>query len=158
MAARTVSAGILLYRIAAGRLEVLIGHPGGPYWSKRQRGAWSLPKGLVDPGEDERDAARREFEEETGHELPDGNMLDLGEVVLKSGKRVRAWAVAGTVDAATARSNLIQIEWPKGSGTTIDIPEIDEFRWCGVTEAGTLLNHAQAAYLDRLQKMLDHAE
>ena len=158
MATQTVSAGILLYRWTDRRLEVLIGHPGGPFWANRQHGAWSLPKGLVDPGEDEQEAARREFEEETGHQAPSGEMLSLGEVVLKSGKRVVAWAGAGTLDVATTRSNQVALEWPKGSGKLISFPEIDEFRWCDLAEAGTLLNAAQACFLPRLQKMLDHAE
>ena len=158
MAPRTVSAGILLYRWTDRRLEVLIGHPGGPFWANRQRGAWSLPKGLVDPGEDELGAARREFEEETGHQAPAGTMLDLGEVLLKSGKRVVAWAVAGSLDVTTARSNEVQLEWPKGSGKHVRFPEIDEFRWCDLAEAGELLNPAQAGFLPRLQKLLDHAK
>ncbi|MCP3996921.1 MAG: NUDIX domain-containing protein [bacterium] len=158
MAAPTVSAGILLYRWSNRHLEVLIAHPGGPFWANRDKGAWSLPKGLVDVGEAPREAAKREFEEETGHELPPGEMLDLGEVVLRSGKRVVAWAVAGTLDAATAHSNTVWIEWPKGSGIDIEIPEVDEFRWCDLAKANTLLNQAQAEFLPRLQKMLDHAE
>ena len=158
MATRTVSAGILLYRWTDRRLEVLIGHPGGPFWANRQRGAWSLPKGLVDPVEDELEAARREFEEETGYQAPPGEMLDLGEVVLKLGKRIVAWAVAGSLDVATARSNQVQLEWPKGSGKHIRFPEIDEFRWCDLREAEALLNVSQARFLSRLQKMLDHAK
>lgn len=158
MATLTVSAGILLYRWRKHRLEVLIGHPGGPFWANRHFGAWGLPKGLVDPDEEPCEAAKREFEEKTGHVVPPGEMLDLGEVVLRSGKRVVAWAVAGTLDAGMAHSNAVRMEWPKGSGINIEFPEIDEFRWCDLDEAKTLLNQAQAGFLDRLQKTLDHGE
>lgn len=158
MAAKRVSAGILLYRRDRGHLEVLIGHPGGPFWAKRHQGAWSIPKGLVDGDEDPQVAARREFAEETGSELPETEMLELGEVELRSGKRVVAWAIEGTLDTATATSNTVEMDWPRGSGRTIEFPEIDELRWCSVEEAGELLNPAQKSFVERLRKRLDHAK
>ena len=153
-----LSAGILLFRIGDDGLEVLIGHPGGPFWANRHEGAWSIPKGLLDPGEDARQAARREYEEETGSPVPPGPMYDLGEVELRSGKRVVAWGVEGDLDADRARSNRIPIEWPRGTGRIIEIPEIDQFRWCGPDEAASLLNPAQVSFVGRLQKSLNHAE
>ena len=151
-----VSAGILLYRIAADRVEVLIGRPGGPFWAKKHKGAWSVPKGIPDPGEEHSAAADREFEEETGFAVPKGRRIELGSVTQKSGKQVVAWAVEGDVDASEARSNTVSMEWPHGSGRTLVFPEIDEFRWCTITEAEQLLNPAQVDFLPRLIKSLDH--
>ncbi len=153
-----VSAGVLLYRKTGGVLEVLIGHPGGPFWVNKHEGAWSIPKGLVEQGEDAAVAALREFAEETGHMPPSDDLIDLGEVRLRSGKRVVAWAICGDMDPAHATSNNVHLEWPRGSGRFIDFPEIDQLRWCSVPEAETLLNPAQSAFLSRLQKSLDHAE
>ena len=151
-----LSAGILLYRPTPSGLEVLIGHPGGPFWSNRDDGAWSIPKGLVGPGEDALDAARREFQEETGSAVDTATATDLGTAVLRSGKLVRAWAVRGDLDPSTAASNLVRIERPRGSGRYIEFPEIDELRWCGIDEASRLLNPAQKVLIDRLRKSLDH--
>ena len=154
--AGAASAGILLYRVVAGRLEVLIGHPGGPFWANKQTGAWSIPKGLPEPGESLEHAAVREFHEETGHPVPDRALVELGSVVLRSGKTVFAWAVEGDLDASTAHSNPVEMEWPRGSGRVITFPEIDEFRWCPLSEAEELLNQAQRMFLARLSKTLDH--
>ena len=110
------SAALLLYRRRGGELEVLIAHPGGPLWAKRDAGAWSVPKGEIERGEEPLAVARREFEEETGQRAPDGNVVPLGEVRQKSGKLVEAWAVEGDLDPATARSNTFPLEWPPGSG------------------------------------------
>ncbi len=136
---------------------MLIGHPGGPFWRYRQEGVWSIPKGLAEPGEDMQLAALREFAEETGVQLDDPDMLPLGTVHLKSGKEVVVWAVNGDMDTDTASSNTVVMEWPRGSGRTIEFPEIDELRWCSVPEAKELVNPAQETFLLRLQESLDHA-
>jgi predicted NUDIX family NTP pyrophosphohydrolase len=143
------SAGILLYRRRAGELEVLLVHPGGPFWATRDAGAWSIPKGEYGD-EDPLAAARREFEEELGSPAPHGPVIDLGEVRLKSGKLVRAWALEGDLDAAGASSNTCEIEWPPRSGRMIEIPEVDRAEWFGLDEAGRQLNPAQVALLERL--------
>lgn len=153
-----LSAGILLFRETDSGLQVLIGHPGGPFWAKRQAGAWSVPKGLVEPDEDPLAAARREFLEETGLDVGNEPVIDLGSVTQKSGKEVVAWAVRGDLDPAEARSNTIRVEWPRGSGRLVEFPEIDEVRWCGLPEATKLLNPAQQYFLVRLRKWLDHGK
>ena len=156
MAAGTTSAGILLYRGSDAAITVLIGHPGGPFWAHKNEGAWSIPKGIVEAGEDALATALREFAEETGHPPPAGKPIPLGDTVLRSGKRVVAWAVAGDLDPETAVSNPVRLEWPRGSGRIIEFPEIDELRWTTLDEAATLLNPAQTVFLDRLRKTLDH--
>jgi predicted NUDIX family NTP pyrophosphohydrolase len=149
-----VSAGVLLYRRGPRGIEVLIAHPGGPYFASKQEGAWSVPKGLVEPDEGLEPAARREWEEETGLELPGGAWLDLGETVLRSGKRVRVWGVPGEADPTELDGNTFELEWPPRSGQTRTFPEIDEVRWCPPAEAQMLLNSAQAVFVDRLLKIL----
>jgi len=150
-----VSAGILLYRQSAASLEVLLVHPGGPVWARRDHGAWSVPKGEYVEGEEEPlAAARREFAEELGSPPPDGEPLDLGEVRQKSGKRVRAWALAGDLDAAAARSNTFAMEWPPRSGQIREFPEIDRAEWFPLAEARERINPAQAAFLNRLAETL----
>jgi predicted NUDIX family NTP pyrophosphohydrolase len=144
------SAGLLLFRHTGDHLEVLLAHPGGPLWTKRDAGAWSVPKGEVEPGEDPPAVARREFEEETGHPPPDGEYVSLGEVRQKSGKYVVAWAAEGDLDPATAKSNTFPLEWPSGSGDWVDVPEIDRVEWFDLDEARTRLNPAQVAFIDRL--------
>ena len=151
------SAGIVLFRQDV-QLEVLLAHPGGPFWRNKQRGAWSIPKGLVDPGEDERSAAIREFAEETGCRLDPQQLVPLGEVELRSRKTVIAWACPGDLDPATLESNAVRLEWPRGSGRFIEFPEIDEVRWCTLQEAGLLLNQGQLPLLNRLKEYLDHKE
>lgn len=153
-----LSAGILLFREREGQLQVLIGHPGGPFWAKKQEGAWSVPKGLVEQDEDPAQTALREFEEETGFALDPAALLPLGSVVLKSGKEVVAWGVEGDLDPAAAASNTVTVEWPRGSGRLLEFPEVDEVRWCSPEEAMTLLNPAQRPLVERLQKSLDHRE
>lgn len=154
------SAGILLYRRRDGVLEVLLAHPGGPYWRQQQWGSWSVPKGIAEPGEAPETVASREFAEETGFELANVAVdatrphIDLGEVTLKSGKVVRAWAVDGDLDPALARSNAIEITWPPRSGRTLVIPEVDQVAWFGVEEARKRAHPAQAAFLDRLERAL----
>jgi len=148
-----MSAGVLLFRRRAGELEVLLVHPGGPYWAARDAGAWSIPKG-EHGDEDALAAARREFEEELGCAAPHGPVIDLGEVRLKSGKRVRAWALEGDLEAAAARSNTCEVQWPPRSGRTIEIPEVDRAEWFSLIEAERRINPAQVALLDRLAAAL----
>lgn len=148
------SSGLLLYRHRHGRLEFLLVHPGGPLWARRDEGAWSIPKGEYMPDEDPLTAARREFAEELGQPPPDGAPVDLGEVRLKSGKRVRAFAVAGDLDPAVVRSNTCEIEWPPRSGRRIEIPEVDRAEWFAPGEARVRINPGQAPLIERLERKL----
>ena len=150
-----LSAGLLLFRRTDDGVEVLIAHPGGPIWSRRDAGAWSLPKGATEDHEtDLLETARREFHEETGHRAPDGEVMDLGEVRMRSGKVVRGYAVEGELDPATLRSMQVEIEWPPRSGRVIRVPEIDRVVWAHPAEARRRLNPAQAAFVDRLLQAL----
>jgi predicted NUDIX family NTP pyrophosphohydrolase len=125
-----VSAGILLHRRLASGTEVFLVHPGGPYWARKDEGVWSVPKGLVDAGEDELECARREFKEETGFEARGaGPERDLGSLRLPSGKRLHVWALEGDCDPAALRSNLFEMEWPPRSGRTAQFPEVDRGAW-----------------------------
>ena len=148
------SAGILLYRQRGDRLEVLLVHPGGPLWARRDAGAWSIPKGEYDDGEEPLAAARREFEEELGTAPPDGDAAELGEVRQKRGKFVRAWAIAGDLDPATAVSNTFELEWPPRSGRRIEVPEVDRAEWFALDAAREKLNPAQVVLLERLAEVL----
>jgi predicted NUDIX family NTP pyrophosphohydrolase len=146
-----LSAGLLLFRRADDGVEVLIAHPGGPVWSRRDAGSWSLPKGARLDGEEALlDAARREFREETGHPPPEGPVLDLGEVRMRSGKIVRGFAIEGDLDPATLDSMMIEVEWPPRSRRMVRVPEIDRVLWVVPAEARQRLNPAQAAFVDRL--------
>jgi predicted NUDIX family NTP pyrophosphohydrolase len=145
------SAGILLHRERGGTVEVLLVHPGGPMWARRDAGAWSIPKGEYEPGEDPEAAARRDFEEELGTAAPPGEATDLGEVRQKSGKLVRAWSLEGDLDAAHIISNTLQLEWPPRSGKRIEIPEVDRAEWFGLEVAREKINPAQVELLDRLE-------
>jgi len=143
------SAALCLWRLDP--LEVLIVHPGGPFWKNKDEGAWSFPKGEFDPEtEDSLVAARREFEEELGSAVPDTNFVDLGETRLKSGKLIYAWGAAGDLDPATIVSNHFEIEWPPRSGKRASFPEVDQALWCEPDEARRRLNPAQAAFVDRI--------
>ena len=148
------SAGILLYRHASGGPEVLLVHPGGPFWARRDAGAWSIPKGEHDDGEAAVDAARREFAEETGSTLALEDLVPLGEVRQRSGKRVEAWAAAGDLDPETVRSNTFELEWPPRSGRMQTFPEVDRAAWFGLEEAQRRLLPAQAPFVDRLREHL----
>ena len=154
------SAGILLYRRRDGGVEVLLAHPGGPYWSRQDHGSWSVPKGIAEPDEAEEAVAAREFAEETGFDLAavaaDGTPrpLDLGEVTLKSGKVIHAWAVEGDLDPELAHSNETEIEWPPRSGRRQLIPEVDRVAWFAADEARRRAHPAQAAFVDRLEAAL----
>jgi predicted NUDIX family NTP pyrophosphohydrolase len=148
------SAGILLHRRGQDGREVLLVHPGGPFWAKRDDGAWSIPKGEYTDGEDPRAAARREFEEELGSPLPDdAELRELGEVRQKNAKVVVAWAVEGDLDATAARSNTFELEWPPRSGRRQEFPEIDRAEWFAVARAREKLLPAQVAFLDRLEEV-----
>lgn len=144
------SAGIVLYRLAEGRIEVLLGHMGGPFWARKDAGAWTIPKGEHDPDEDPLSAARREFAEETGVSLPAADFVDLGEVRQSGGKVVRAWAVEGDLDAATLESNTFEMEWPPKSGKSAAFPELDRFDWFDPEAARSKIIVAQVEFLDRL--------
>ena len=150
---RNVSAGLLLYRRAPGGLEVFLAHPGGPFWVRKDEGAWTIPKGVVDEGEELLAAARREFEEETGIR-PEGPFLPLGSVRQKAGKVVHAWAWEGDADPASVRSNVTRTEWPRGSGRWHTYPEIDRCAWFDLETAKRKINPAQAELIDRLERML----
>lgn len=153
MSRTRMSAGILLFRRRAAVLEVFLAHPGGPFWARRDDGVWTVPKGLVDPGEEPLSAARREFEEETGFPI-DGEFLSLGAIRMKSGKSVAVWAVAGDVDAAAIRSNTVAIEWPPRSGRVREYPEVDRCAWFDVPSARRKLHPAQQPLLDRLLEVV----
>ncbi len=155
MPTRPRSAGILLHRRTTSGLEVLLVHPGGPLWARRDLGAWSIPKGEYGPDEAPLSAARREFEEELGVAAPEGPVEDLGEVRQKSGKLVRAWALAGDVDASHVRSNVFALEWPPRSGTMREFPEVDRAQWFAVAVAREKITPAQVALLDRLEALGD---
>lgn len=158
MPSRRKSAGILVYRGGADapdELEVLLVHPGGPMWAKRDIGAWSIPKGEYEPGEDPLAAAQREFAEELGVRAPSGDYADLGEVRQKSGKLVRGWAIRGEIDTSTTSSNTATIEWPPRSGRTLEIPEVDRAEWLPIPEAAEKINPAQRELLERLSRILD---
>lgn len=141
------SAGILLFRGNLPELEVLLVHAGGPFWAKKD--VWGIPKGLVQRGEDPLEAARREFEEETGFAV-DGDFLPIGQVRQKSGKLVRAWALRGDLDADAIRSNHFEVEWPPGSGRKHSYPEIDRGAWYGLDEAARRIRAEQRPLLDTL--------
>ena len=151
MAKRT--AGILLFREAPGGLEVLLVHPGGPFWTKKDEGAWTIPKGLVDDGEDPFDAAKREFREETGGS-PDGDAIALEPVRQPSGKVIHAWALRGEFDPATLTSNTFLMEWPPRSGQQREFPEVDRAGWFSMDEAGRKILKGQAPFIDQLLAML----
>ncbi len=146
------SAGILVYRRRQDVGEVLLVHLGGPLWAKKDLGAWSIPKGLVEKGEGDAEATKREFKEETGLDCPEGPMLDLGEVRMKSGKRVCAWAVEADLDVTLIKSNLFTLEWPPRSGKMREFPEIDRGQYFSMPEAATKIHAYQTPFLQRLQK------
>ena len=144
------SAGLVLYRRRDGAVELLLVHPGGPLWARRDAGAWSIPKGEVGEGEDPRGVALREFEEETGHPPPRGELVALGEVRQRGGKLVTAWAAAGDLDPAAITSNTFTLEWPPRSGRRREFPEVDRAGWFDPATAREKLLAAQAELVDRL--------
>jgi predicted NUDIX family NTP pyrophosphohydrolase len=148
----TTSAGILMYRHGDAGLDVLLVHPGGPFWRNRDLGAWSIPKGELQDGEDPEAAARREFAEELGIAAT-GRLQPLGQVRQRGGKIVLAYALEGTLDADAVRSNEIPIEWPPRSGHMISIPEIDRAEWFSITLAREKILLSQQPFLDRLEEL-----
>jgi predicted NUDIX family NTP pyrophosphohydrolase len=150
VAVSRMSAGILLYRRAGGELEVLLVHPGGPLWARRDLGVWSIPKGELGEGEEPLAAARREFAEELGREVPSGPVLGLGEVRQRGGKRVVAFAVQGELDPDRIVSNTFEMEWPPRSGVRRTFPEVDRAQWFALAQARARINPAQVPLLERL--------
>lgn len=156
----TASAGLLLYRHTPdGGVEVLLAHMGGPFWARKDAGAWTLPKGEVGDGEDPHAAALREFAEELGVAAPSSALPDLalGEVRQRAGKRVVAWAREGDLEVTEIHSNTVDIEWPPRSGRRLEIPEVDRAAWFAPEEARRLVVSAQAAFMDRLEQLLSPA-
>ncbi|KAB1987074.1 MULTISPECIES: NUDIX domain-containing protein [Streptomyces] len=144
------SAGLLLFRRTGHGVEVLVGHMGGPYFARKDAGAWTLPKGEYEPGEAAWDAARREFQEELGLPPPDGEAVALGEVTQANGKVVTAWAVEADLDPAAVVPGTFTMEWPPRSGRFQEFPELDRVEWMPPERARTLLVAAQTVFLDRL--------
>jgi len=152
-----LSAGVLLYRTGDDVVEVLIAHPGGPFWARKDDGVWSIPKGEYAEGEDPWAVAQREFAEELGLSVPDGPCLDLGPLKQPSGKVVTAFAVRGDLDVTDARSNTFQLEWPRGSGKLREFPEVDRVGWFSVAQARVKLLKGQRGFLDHLMAQPDVA-
>ena len=148
------SAGILVYRKRASGIEIFLVHPGGPFWAKKDLGAWSIPKGEIGENEDEEAAARREFEEETGIKIK-GDLMALKPVRQKSGKSVIAWAAEQDIDESKIKSNLFEIEWPPKSGKMQSFPEMDRAEWYSVGEAKEKIISGQAGLLDELMEKLN---
>ena len=151
-----ISAGVLLYRFRDGALEVLIAHPGGPYFTTKDAGYWSIPKGEVEDGEALMDVALREFEEETGSPVnaDRSTFIDLGDIIQKGGKQVVAWAAEGDLDPATAHSNTFSLQWPPRSGQYVDVPEIDRVAWLSPDAARRFVKETQIPLIDRLEAAL----
>jgi predicted NUDIX family NTP pyrophosphohydrolase len=145
------SAGILLYRLRPAGPEVLLGHMGGPFWARKDDGAWSIPKGEHGPDEEPLAVARREFEEELGSPVPADELVPLGDVRVTSGKVLTVWAAEGDLDASATRSNTFELEWPPRSGRVQEFPEIDRADWFGLDEARPKLVKGQVPFLDRLR-------
>jgi len=148
-----ISAGILLHRRGAAGPEVLLVHPGGPFWARKDEAAWSIPKGLIDPGEEREAAARREFAEEVGT-VADGALALLGEFKLSSSKLLVAFALEGEFDPRTLISNSFELEWPPRSGRRLSFPEVDRANWFGLDEAGTKLHLGQRPLLDAFRSLI----
>jgi predicted NUDIX family NTP pyrophosphohydrolase len=149
------SAGILVYRKVDGKVEVLIAHPGGPFFTKKDEGFWSLPKGLVDENEEAFAAAKREFEEEIGQPTPESEYINLGQIKRSDGKIIAAWAVEGEVDTYKVKSNTFEIEWPPKSSKRQQFPEIDKAEWFSLENAVPKLQLAQVVFLERLAEALN---
>jgi len=152
--AKKQSAGILLYRTKNSQFEVLIAHPGGPFFAKKDSGFWSIPKGLYDDNEEPFEAAKREFKEEIGSSAPDGEYIDLGEIKRKDGKAIKAWAVEGDIDESSVKSNTFEMEWPPRSGQKQEFPEIDRAVWFSLETATQKLQIAQVEFLKKLAEYL----
>jgi predicted NUDIX family NTP pyrophosphohydrolase len=148
------SAGILLYRKRGAAVEVLVGHAGGPFWGKKDAGAWSIPKGEFEADEEPKAAARREFEEELGIPAPEGELLDLGSIKRKDGKTIYVWALEGDADPEKLTSNTFDLEWPPKSGQIQQFPEFDKAAWLPIHKAGPKLHKGQSEFIDRLAEKL----
>ena len=148
-----ISAGLILYRRKPGT-EVLLVHPGGPVWAKRDAGAWSIPKGEVEEGEELLDVAQREFEEELGVRPRAAGFIPLGSIKQKGGKQVHAWAFEGDLDSSAIKSNLFRMEWPPRSGRFEEFPEVDRAEFFSLAEAREKVNQAQIPLLEKLQEMI----
>jgi predicted NUDIX family NTP pyrophosphohydrolase len=146
---------LLFRRPAPGPVEVLLVYPGGPFWTKKDRGAWSIPKGEIEEGEEPLACALREIEEELGTPFPlaGEELIELGSVRQKGGKEVLCWAAEGDFDPATLRSNMFKLEWPRGSGVEQEFPEVDRAEWFDLEQARSKINYAQALFLDRLSEL-----
>jgi predicted NUDIX family NTP pyrophosphohydrolase len=147
------SAGILVYRIVQSGLQLLLVHPGGPFWARKDAGAWSIPKGEFGDDEEPLLAAQREVQEELGV-LPEGQYIELSPIKQKSGKQVYAWAVEADIDTTHIVSNTFSIEWPPGSGNTKEFPEIDKAEWFTLSEAAEKINPAQYTFIAELQRLI----
>jgi len=152
---KRLSAGILVYRVSSGQAEVLLAHAGGPFWVKKDDGAWSIFKGEYEKSESPLEAAKREFKEETSHHAPAGKYLDLGEFKRKDGKIIKAWAVEADFDPATIKSNSFEMEWPPKSGKMQEFPENDRAEWFDLDVATSKMHSGQAIFLERLAEALD---
>jgi predicted NUDIX family NTP pyrophosphohydrolase len=150
------SSGILLFRFRDDKLEVMLVHPGGPFWARKDEGAWSIPKGLLEESETPLDGAKREFKEETGFEV-DGDFIDLGECTQPSRKIVHAWAIERDLDATKIVSNRFALEWPKKSGIIRYYPEIDKAGWFGTDQAKKKIQKGQAGFIDRLMEAIGYS-
>jgi predicted NUDIX family NTP pyrophosphohydrolase len=150
-----LSAGILMYRLGAGGIEFLLVHPGGPFWSKKNDAAWSIPKGEYESGEDPLDVAQREFEEELGVRPPNREVIELGEIVQPSRKVIRVFALEGDLDASDIRSNLFEMEWPPKSGRKQSFPEVDRAEWFTPERARVKILPGQRPFIDRLLAHFD---
>jgi predicted NUDIX family NTP pyrophosphohydrolase len=146
-------AGLIMYRRQGGIIQVFLVHPGGPFWAGKDSGAWSIPKGLIDPDEEPVAAALREFEEETGFKVT-GHLIPLTPVKMKSGKVIQAWAVEGDCDPSALRSNTFSMEWPPHSGRLQEFPEVDRAAWFDMKEAKEKINQGQVGFLDELRLAL----
>ena len=150
-----LSAGVLLYRFTDSRVEVLIAHPGGPFWARKDEGAWSIPKGEYAEGEDPWTVAQREFHEELGKPVPGGPRIDFAPLKQPSGKVITAFAVGADLDLEDTFSNTFELEWPRGSGRVSEFPEIDRVGWFSVAQAHSKLLKGQRPLLDRLVRALE---
>jgi len=148
------SAGLLLHRVREGKPEVLLVHPGGPFWKKRDEGAWSIPKGEIEPDETPIEVARREFREELGSDAPDGELMPLGSVRQAGGKVVHAWAARGDLDPGSISSMTFEMEWPPRSGRRQPFPEVDSAGWFDLEQARRMILDGQRTFIDRLEEAL----
>jgi predicted NUDIX family NTP pyrophosphohydrolase len=149
-----LSAGLLIYRRNTAKTEVLLVHPGGPFWAKKDEGAWSVPKGEYEDGEPPQLAARREFEEELGIPAPKGELIDLGQIN-RNGKLISAWAVADDPDISQIKSNTIFIDWPPRSGKQLEVPEVDRAEWVEISQAPAKMHKGQNIFIERLAEALN---